>query len=85
MEQVFETLETSDIYITTTSYTNMVKPIFSWNFQNTFHHHNGPNQIYHKQKQAGFHNQSRYYRQSIKLSPPYLKDTYQCFGFNNQK
>ena len=47
MEQIFEILEAEDIETTTTSYPNMIEPIFNRIFGNTFQYQNGPNQRYH--------------------------------------
>ena len=48
IEENFETLETSDIDITSSH--SMIEPIFSHNFSNTFQHQNGPNQPQYIQK-----------------------------------
>ena len=55
IEEVFETLETADVDISTAHF--IIEPIVNRNFVNTFHHHNGPNkhQCVHK-------NTSQYYQ-----------------------
>ena len=54
MEQLFETIETEDIEMTTTRSPNMAESIVKINFRNTFHHKNDPNNRYHAPKQAGY-------------------------------
>ena len=51
IEDVFETLETSDVDMSTSHY--MIDPIVNGNFVNTFHRQNVPDQIQHFHKQTG--------------------------------
>ena len=48
IEEVFETLETSDIDMTSSP--SMIEPIVNRNFGNKFQHQNGPNQRQHTHK-----------------------------------
>ena len=48
IEEVFETLETADLDIPTSH--SIIEPTVNRNFDNTFQHHNGPNQRQHIQK-----------------------------------
>ena len=73
MANFFETIETEQINTETTSPPNMVEPSVNRNFENNFHHQNGPKQNYHTQKQAGCQHQPRHYHQSRNFSPKYLK------------
>ena len=43
IEEVFETLETADVYMTPAHYSTLIKSIVNRSFGNTFHHHNGLN------------------------------------------
>ena len=48
IEEVFETLETVGVYMSTAHY--IIDPIVNRNFVNTFHHLSGPNQRQHFHK-----------------------------------
>ena len=48
IEEIFESLETSDIDITPSH--SIIEPIVNRNFGNIFQHHNGPNQFQNKHK-----------------------------------
>ena len=43
IEEVFETLETADVYTKTAHYSTLIRTIANRSFGNTFHHHNGLN------------------------------------------
>ena len=85
IEEYFKILETEDFYMIITISPNVVEPIFNRNFGKTFHHHNGPNKIYHTHKQACYQNQSRHYHKSINFSPTHLKYKCQCCIFNSKE
>ena len=50
MELIFETIETEDIGMNPTQ--SIIEPITKRNFENTFHHQNGPNYRQHTNKNA---------------------------------
>ena len=77
MEEVFETLETEYVDITTTDSSNMIETVLKRYFFNTFNHHNEPNQNQHIHKHTDQHYKSIPFQRS-KNSPTYLK--YNCFG-----
>ena len=55
IEEVFETLDTANIEISTTN--SIVDPILNRNFGNTFHHQNGINQCQQFHKNISQHYQ----------------------------
>ena len=73
IEEMFETLETADVYITTANYSTLIETIVNRNFGNTFHFHNGPNwqQPLHKHTSQLYQYIS--FQISRNLSPPYIK------------
>ena len=56
MEYIFETLETADVDMNPPH--SIIEPIVNRNFENTFHHHNLPNQHKHTSKTSSqqYHN-----------------------------
>ena len=53
IEELFETLETEDVDISTSHY--MIEPIVNWNIGNKFHHHNVTNKHQHIYKNTSQH------------------------------
>ena len=70
-EEVFETLETEDIDISTAH--SMIDSIVNRNFGNTFHHQNGPNQGQRVHKNTSQQYQFISYQIKSTSSIPYLK------------
>ena len=85
MEKVFETIETSDFDMKTTSSSNRIEPIFNRNFGNALHNHNRSNQIQHGHKHKFQQYQSRPFQISKTLLPTYLKEKYFGCGFDNSE
>ena len=81
IEEVFETLETSDIDIKSPH--SMIEPIVNHNFLNTFQHHNGKNQHQQTHNNTSKRYQPRSYKRPRTSSIPYLKDCIRC-GINNK-
>ena len=72
IEEVFLTLDTYDVYMSTDH--SMIDPIVNRNFGNTFHHQNGPNQCQYVHKNTSQQYQYRSYQIPKTLSIPYLNE-----------
>ena len=79
MEEVFETLETSDVDMATNVSSKMVETVFN----HTFYHYNGPNQLQRVFKHTGQKHQSISLQISRNISPPYLKENCLACVFKN--
>ena len=78
IEEIFKTLETADLYITTANYSTLIETIVNRNFGNTFHFNNGKNWHQYLHKHTSQLYQYISFQISRNFSPPYLKE--KCFG-----
>ena len=74
MEEVFETLETAVIDMTTTRPSNMIESIINRNFVNTFHHQNVPNLRQRVHKHADQNYKSSSFQTPKNFSHLYLRE-----------
>ena len=85
IEEVFETLETADVDITTAHDSNVIGTIVNRNFGNNFNHQNGINHHQYVHKHTYHQHQYISYHISRNFSPIYLKGNFIECGLNNKE